>query len=214
MIKAIVFDFDGVIAESVDIKTRAFAYLFRDYPQDIIDKVVQYHIENGGLSRYEKFKVYYRDYLKEELTEEKSKQLGEEFSKFVYEEVIKAPYVEGAYEFLTRNKDRYDFFIVSGTPQSEIQSIAKERSIDGLFVEILGSPIKKGEHTKNILKKYNYFKEEVVFIGDAINDYIGAEEAGVKFIGRIIEDEDNPFKDKNCVMIKKLTELNDVLERM
>jgi HAD superfamily hydrolase (TIGR01549 family) len=214
MIKAIVFDFDGVIAESVDIKTRAFAYLFRDYPQDIIDKVVQYHIENGGLSRYEKFKVYYRDYLKEELTEEKSKQLGEEFSRFVYEEVIKAPYVEGAYEFLTRNKDRYDFFIVSGTPQSEIRSIAKERAIDGLFVEILGSPIKKGEHTKNLLNKYDYDKEEVVFVGDAINDYIGAKEAGVKFIGRIIDVEDNPFKDKNCVMIKNLTELNDVLERM
>ncbi len=28
MIKAIIFDFDGVIVESVDIKTKAFARLF------------------------------------------------------------------------------------------------------------------------------------------------------------------------------------------
>ncbi|GAF78578.1 unnamed protein product, partial [marine sediment metagenome] len=33
MIKAIIFDFDGVIVESSDIKTEAFRELFQDYPQ-------------------------------------------------------------------------------------------------------------------------------------------------------------------------------------
>ena len=31
--KAIIFDFDGVILESMDVKARAFAFLFREYPE-------------------------------------------------------------------------------------------------------------------------------------------------------------------------------------
>jgi len=31
MIKAIIFDFDGVIIESMDVKTKAFTFLFKDY---------------------------------------------------------------------------------------------------------------------------------------------------------------------------------------
>jgi len=32
--QALLFDFDGVIAESVDIKTRAFAELYQEYGTD------------------------------------------------------------------------------------------------------------------------------------------------------------------------------------
>ena len=56
-IKAIIFDFDGVIVESMDIKTQAFAHLFRKCSEDIIKKVIQLHLDNGGMSRYEKFKI-------------------------------------------------------------------------------------------------------------------------------------------------------------
>ena len=35
MIKALIFDFDGVLAESVDVKTKAFLNLFKEYPQHL-----------------------------------------------------------------------------------------------------------------------------------------------------------------------------------
>ncbi len=44
MIRAIAFDFDGVLVESVDVKTRAYAYLFKEYGQDVVSKVVDYHM--------------------------------------------------------------------------------------------------------------------------------------------------------------------------
>ena len=50
MIKAIIFDFDGVLVESAEIKTKAFEMLFSDYP-DTIDDIVQYHKKNMGISR-------------------------------------------------------------------------------------------------------------------------------------------------------------------
>lgn len=38
MIKTIVFDFDGVLVESVEVKTQAFAALFKDKKPEILKK--------------------------------------------------------------------------------------------------------------------------------------------------------------------------------
>ena len=54
MIKAIFFDFDGVILESVSIKGDVFQKLFADYPEHLAE-ILNYHLENGGVSRYDKF---------------------------------------------------------------------------------------------------------------------------------------------------------------
>ena len=42
MIKAIIFDFDGVLVESTQIKTEAFRNLFSKWP-DKVDEMVRYH---------------------------------------------------------------------------------------------------------------------------------------------------------------------------
>ena len=52
MIKIIFFDFDGVIVESVDIKTKAFAMLFEHEGRDIANRVIDYHLKNSGVSRF------------------------------------------------------------------------------------------------------------------------------------------------------------------
>jgi len=47
--QAIIFDFDGVLVESGDLKTRAFADLYQSYGETVVSKVVRYHSLNGGL---------------------------------------------------------------------------------------------------------------------------------------------------------------------
>ena len=78
MPRAIVFDFDGVIIESFDIKTQAFRELFKD--SDKVDKIVEYHKQNGGVSRYKKFRYIYREILKQPLDDKTFNDLGERFS--------------------------------------------------------------------------------------------------------------------------------------
>ena len=63
MLKGIIFDFDGVIAESVQVKTDAFAALYAVNGKDIVKKVINHHEANGGMSRFEKIK-HYREPLK------------------------------------------------------------------------------------------------------------------------------------------------------
>ena len=58
MIKGIIFDFDGVIAESIQMKTDAFATLYSDNGADIVQRVVSHHEANGGMSRFDKIKYY------------------------------------------------------------------------------------------------------------------------------------------------------------
>ncbi|EAI6773129.1 HAD hydrolase-like protein, partial [Campylobacter coli] len=53
-IKNIIFDFDGVILDSVELKTQAFAELFKEFPKNKVQELVKYHIQNGGISRYHK----------------------------------------------------------------------------------------------------------------------------------------------------------------
>ena len=48
-IHAIVFDFDGVLAESIDVKTRAYALLFRDEGEEVVRKVIDFHLKNGAI---------------------------------------------------------------------------------------------------------------------------------------------------------------------
>ncbi len=215
VIKTVIFDFDGVIADSVDIKTRAFAHLFRHHPQNVIDAVVKYHLENGGQSRYVKFKHYYDNILKFEYTDAIGEKLADEFSKFVFDEVVKSKYIKGAREFIeTRHKD-YFFFIVSGTPDEEMKSIVEKKGLAPYFKEVCGTPNKKSEWVKIILEKYNLLPSETVFIGDALDDYKGANANGCRFIGVVKPGAYNPYKDlKIDFLVEDLQNIENIIKAL
>ncbi|MCX5749190.1 MAG: HAD-IA family hydrolase [Candidatus Saganbacteria bacterium] len=207
--KAIIFDFDGVIVESMDIKADGFAFLFKDYP-DKTDKIVRFHLDHGGMGRMEKFERIYRDFLGQNITETEKVILSKKLTEFAYEKVVKCPFVAGAKEFLEKHKDDFLMFVVSGTPDSEIKKIAGKRKLSGYFKEVLGSPKKKTELNGYILKKYDLKPEETVFIGDSIDDYIGVKDLGIRFIGRI--DKEDPFKGLEIESrIKDLSELESMV---
>ena len=102
-IKAIIFDYDGVIAESVNVKTEAFAELYKPYGEKIVQKVIEHHEANGGVSRFEKFKIYHKDFLGEDIDQQKVYELAKQFSDLVLQKVIDSPYVIGAYDFISSN---------------------------------------------------------------------------------------------------------------
>ena len=105
--KIIFFDFDGVIVESVDIKANAFGKLFKPEGEDVVGKVLSYHLDNTGVSRFEKFRNIYKKILRQQLKKEAFQDLCRRFSKLVLNEVVKTPYVEGAVEFLENCGQRY-----------------------------------------------------------------------------------------------------------
>lgn len=199
MLKAAAFDFDGVILESVDIKTKAFRELFRDQPEQV-ERIVELHKKNPGVSRYQKFSIIYRDMLKRPLDDSEMNRLDKQFGKLVYDEIMRCPFVPGALEFLQKHSDGFRFFIASATPEEEMRLIVKDRGLARFFRGVFGSPRTKAEILRAILAGNDLRPAEMVFIGDARSDYLGARDASIPFIGRVPVGSVAPFPDAVSVV--------------
>ena len=182
MLKGIIFDFDGVIAESVQVKSDAFVALYSIYGKDIVRKVVEHHENNGGMSRFEKIKIYHESYLNKAITNKEIKELANKFSRLVVQKVIDSPYVLGALEYIQKHSTKYNLFISTGTPTNEMKQILVSKGIDKYFSEVYGSPDKKSAHILKIISKYNYHPNELIFYGDANTDIDAAEQASIPFV--------------------------------
>ena len=212
MHKGIIFDFDGVIVESVNIKTESFAEIYRPYGSKVVEKVVQHHLANGGMSRFEKFRLYQKEFLGKELFDDELSEITDRFSRLVTNRVIEAPYVEGAIEFIESYCKIFDLFVSSATPKKELREIIYRRKITKYFREIFGSPEKKSDHIGKIIDRYGYELSEVVFIGDSINDKEAAEISGIFFIGRYDRKNSDVFV--NSFSIENISELERVVKRI
>lgn len=183
-LQAVFWDFDGVVLDSVDIKTRAFARMFRAYGQDVEKAVVDYHLAHGGISRSEKFRYYYSEFLNRPISEDEVQILGNEFSALVLEEVLAAPFIPGALETLDLLlQTGVPSFVVSGTPEEELRHIVKVRQLLKYFTAVYGSPKSKTDIVSEILGENGYEASRCLFLGDAMTDYHAAIAAGTHFYG-------------------------------
>lgn len=179
---AIVFDFDGVLIESLEVKGDAFRKIYSDFGSDIAEKVLRYHLENGGMNRKEKFLYCHKTYLNHELTEKELFELSERFSCFVLEGVVSSPWSEGTLEFLKSFSREIPLYIASATPQVELDEICRRRHISQYFESIFGSPISKKAAIRTVLNDLRLVPTDLVFIGDARVDLEAARDTGVRFI--------------------------------
>jgi HAD superfamily hydrolase (TIGR01549 family) len=215
MIRAIIFDFDGIILETAEVKTNAFRKLFAEnYPSNL-DEIIEYHKKNMGISRYVKFEYIYDTILKRPLSQSEKNELGDRFSKLVLTEVLESPFVPGTFEFLKNNCSQYSLFVVSGTPEEELNHIAKERKVADFFKLLRGSPGKKSDIIDQILRNHGWQPKEVVFVGDAESDLIAAKETGVFFVGRFNHETAEYIKPSgNIFLIDDLFQLKNVIDEL
>ena len=208
--KAVIFDFDGVILKSADIKTQAFLSLFADYPE-YRDRILRYHLDNLGVSRYKKFEWIYSQLLRKPLENEERERLGAAFAEIVLGKVLACEYVEGAWACLEALSRCQDLFVASGTPQEELDLIITERGLRHFFREVWGTPTTKVEIIRSILDRHRFQKEDVLFIGDGLSDYKAASDVGISFLA-----VDNGTKDVDWkeLGLEAMVDLNDLLDML
>src|SRR5210317_13281 len=88
--KTIIFDCDGVILNSNKIKTEAFYEVTKHFGHEFAESLVNYHVANGGVSRYEKFKYFITQILQKPYNKLLNEELLKHFSKYVKESLITA----------------------------------------------------------------------------------------------------------------------------
>lgn len=183
-LKAIVFDFDGVVLESADVKTDAFVELFAEHGPDVQAQVKDHHLANMGISRFKKFAWIHEHVLRTPLTDTGSRVLGERFSSLALEKVLAAPFVPGAADALLMLAARFPLFVASGTPQEELDLIVDRRGLRLRFREVHGTPREKPEILTDLLRRYALAPTQLLFIGDGMSDYKAAHATGVEFLAR------------------------------
>lgn len=194
--RVIFWDFDGVIKDSVPVKTEAFRKLFLSFGSDIADKVVEHHLANGGVSRFKKIPYYFKTYVGKNISDEELDCYANDFSKLVVEEVIKSPWIPGVEDFLRNNEYIQEFILVTGTPQDEIAIILEKLKLTELFISIHGAPKEKTNMVFDDIKKYGYKTTDCILIGDSSTDFIAANENNIDFIFRGTKNLLNTFNSK------------------
>tara|TARA_B100000949_G_C14286809_1_gene454704 strand:+ start:4412 stop:5014 length:603 start_codon:yes stop_codon:yes gene_type:complete len=183
MIKTIFWDFDGVILDSMKVRDLGFYHIFREFELSKVELLMQYHRENGGLSRYVKIRHFFNEILQEPISDKLVMDYAEEFSFMMRNELTQKKYlIQETVEFIEKEHKNLNFHIVSGSDGNELRFLCKKLGLTSYFKTIDGSPIPKKELVNNILKTFSYEIKDTILIGDSINDYYAAKHNQIRFM--------------------------------
>lgn len=180
----ILWDFDGVLMDSMPVRDDGFLKVLKKYPKEQVDLLMAFHQANGGLSRYVKFRYFFETIRKESISVEKVQELANEFSKVMLKSLHNPSLlIDDSVDFVKNNYNKIPMHIVSGSDGDELRFLCQQTKIDTYFKSIHGSPTSKKELVHNVLQYYKYNASKVVLIGDSINDYEAAQVNNVSFCG-------------------------------
>jgi phosphoglycolate phosphatase-like HAD superfamily hydrolase len=181
--KLIFWDFDGVIKDSVEIKTQVYFSLFEPFGFDIAEKVRKHHAAHGGMSRFDKLPIYL-EWAGIRPNEKIISEYCENFSKGVLQEVINSPWVPGVENYLRNNHYKQIFVVVSATPQTELEYILEALDLVRCFSRVFGAPMPKQEAIYKTMQDLDCEASECLMIGDANADLKAAKVNQVAFLLR------------------------------
>lgn len=179
----VLFDCDGVVLDSNEIKTGAFRVALAGEPQARVEALLVHHRATGGVSRYEKLNRYFSESgLTGAALDQAVGAALERFGEHVRQALVSCPMVPGADAVLRRLASASRrVFLVSGGDQAELQHVFRARNLDGLFESIHGSPKPKDKHLSR-LRDAGVFDAGGVFLGDARLDMEVADAFGLDFV--------------------------------
>lgn len=205
--KFFIFDFDGVIIDSVKIKNDNFYNFFLRYGIDKANEVLDYHLNNLGINRYIKFDYIFKNILKENIEVLEKKNLLNQFSEYSLNNLYKAKLIIGSYEFI---KKLYEIgmkiFIISASPQNELDLLLSKAKLNNYIIESLGSPVDKYDNFKYLKEKYNLETNKSVYFGDSLSDYKFSKFFNLSFVsvGPYLQN----MKIDNYLKINNFSEIN------
>lgn len=195
--KVIFFDFDGVIANSLQIafevnqlsKPTLTLELYRSYFDGNINDAIH---ADEVLKKIDFFEEY-----------------GKRFEKL---EINK--YTKSTIEKLSQE---YQLFIISSTRGDIIQSYLQRHEILSCFTEILGNEIEKSKIKKFqiLFDKYNINQKDIIFITDTSGDIKEAKKVGIETIVGIIggyQFEENLKKENPTIIVENFTQFYDFVK--
>lgn len=184
----LVFDCDGVVLDSNKVKTEAFYQAALPYGEAAAQAMVDYHVANGGVSRYKKFAHFLEQIAPKHAAQrnlaEQSPDLEallQAYAGHVREGLLSCDLASGL-EALREQTPSARWLIVSGGDQAELRDVFASRGIAAWFDSgIFGSPDTKDEILARELASGN-IQQPALFLGDSKYDHQASSAAGLDFV--------------------------------
>lgn len=201
MKKPLIFDFDGVIADSFDIT------------YDILKKLIP-------SATKEQFKASFNTNIQDVQYEGKKIRENGMIEKFSNEYVKRAkdiginPTVKNALKTLHAD---FELFIVSSSANRLIESYLELHDISHVFTQVLGLDIERSKVKKfnMIFETYDYTPKDSAFVSDTYGDIHEAHEANIDFTVGILggyQDEETLKQAKPHAIVKDFNELVTLMQ--
>ena len=179
--QTLVFDCDGVVLNSNKVKTQAFYSAALSYGEQAAQSLVDYHVKNGGISRYKKFELFLNELIPQGTEGPNLDELLRIYAREVRQGLLACEIAEGLQE-LRQKTNHTQWLIVSGGDQNELRDIFTQRGLAQLFDGgIFGSPDTKDQILSRELANGN-IKKPAIFLGDSKYDFQAAQTAKIDFI--------------------------------
>jgi phosphoglycolate phosphatase-like HAD superfamily hydrolase len=186
--KALVFDFDGTLVDTNEIKWSGFEHVFSEY-KERLPEISEYCRSNNHTIRGEKFRFVCEQILHIAYTPERQQSLHERYAAYTTEAVARAPEIPGAAEFVRKVGYR-PTALLSSTPHEILLEILNRKGWRSMFGAIQGAPVVKRDWLGVFRSGIGCEPGDILFFGDTEEDEASARSFGCAFVrvGVTIED--------------------------
>lgn len=214
MIKAVIFDMDGVIVNSMSMHLKIWKNIFKKRKIKFSIKIFEKY---NGTSTYEIGKDLIEKYSLDETPEDIMDE------KLFYEEKFKDNEIELFKESIPilkkLKKNGYKIALATGSKKHMVDFLLKKFDFGKYFDAIAyNDEVKHSKPKPDIFilasKKLNITPKHCIVIEDAINGVIAAKKAKMKNVAITTTFKKKVFKNKADYVIKSLSDLDYVLEEL
>ena len=214
-IRVIVFDFDGTLVDSNEIKRRAYDAAFEVVPSVTarIADALRKHPDRDRRFIIESVvaQVRRRDNLTGEQARRLTRRALQTYSRACRQGVRAAPDFPGAAATLRRLARTYRLAVNSGTQQRQLRQLIRDRSWGAVIELIVGSPSTKERNLARVAARFKVTPAQMVLVGDSVLDARAAERFGCAFIFAAHRQSSAPA---SWLRVRTLSELPRAISRL
>ena len=183
-VKVIIFDFDGTLVDSNEIKYRAFFDLFapNTYDKTVIEDVLKKYGEESRYFIIEKILSGIGENDEKQSTFGKEiARYAEKYNSMIIDLVKRCEEKRNASKILELLHGQYRLYLSSTTPEFSLKKIIKFRQWDKYFTDIFGYPKDKVATVEKIMKSHAISPADILIVGDGGSDRQAAKHWGCFF---------------------------------
>lgn len=185
MIKAVIFDMDGVIVNSEPLHKKAYYNMFKDFKLDVSESLYESFTGKSTYSICEQLCLKFKLNIKpDELVNSKRKHF-----KYIFENDKSFKMIDGAFELIKDYyKNNLKLVLASSASMLTINKVFEKFDLDKFFVaKISGADLKQSKPNPEIFLKAakisGHNRKNCIVIEDSTNGIIAANSAGIFCVG-------------------------------